>query len=141
MNKNIFPIALIIAFILGILTAVVASRTGPDPGGRAVISERAHQPVLSGAPVVKIPVIFTWPIHVEDYKEPSSPYGEREPADVGGYGDFYHDGLDVFGLYHARIVGALGGKVVCHFVPPGGKWGGSRSKTAGSLTRMPRCTP
>lgn len=124
MNKNAFPVALLIAFILGILTAVVASRTGPNPGGETVISERARQSVLSGMPVVEIPVIFTWPIHAEDYKALSSAFGERDPADVGGYGDFYHNGTDLFGLFHARIVGALYGKVVCHFVPPGGIYEG-----------------
>lgn len=125
MNAKAFAVALIIAFILGILTAVIASRTGPNPGGETVISESARHPEVMTAPmVVKIPVVFTWPMNAEDYKAMSSPYGERDPQKTGGYGDEFHDGLDLYGTFHARINGAYHGKVECHFVPPGGEWGG-----------------
>ena len=127
MNKNAFLVALLISFILGILTAVVASRAGPNPGGETVINESARQPaVYQLSPAVKIPVVFGWPIHPEDYKEPSSPFADRDPATVGGHGDNYHNGGDGYGVYHARILAAADGKVVCHFVPPGGKWDGHK---------------
>jgi murein DD-endopeptidase MepM/ murein hydrolase activator NlpD len=53
-----------------------------------------------------------WPIDPEDYVERSSPFGERDPADIGGYGDYFHNGLDAYGTYQARIRPIADGRVV-----------------------------
>lgn len=66
-------------------------------------------------------VTLTWPIHPKDYKAISSPYGERDPKTVGGYGDYFHNGADIYGALFARIVAVLPGEVVCHFLAPDGK--------------------
>lgn len=67
---------------------------------------------------------FAWPIDPQDYVALSSPYGERDPATVGGYGDDFHDGLDLFGTWHARIRAAADAYVACVFPAPNGYYRG-----------------
>jgi murein DD-endopeptidase MepM/ murein hydrolase activator NlpD len=61
---------------------------------------------------------YTWPIAEADYIGLSSPYGERDPKSIGGYGDEFHDGVDMYGTWKARIYAIDKGKVVDHWIPP-----------------------
>ncbi len=66
----------------------------------------------------------SWPMDVEDYVGLSSPFGERDLDDTGGYGDDYHDALDLFGVWLARIRCAFPGIAVCVFPAPNGYFRG-----------------
>jgi len=77
-----------------------------------------RQPKIIQQPVV----VYRYPIHPEDYIELSSPYGERNPYEIGGWGDAFHDGLDLWGIsrwltWQARIVAVADGKVIEHWNP------------------------
>ena len=72
-------------------------------------------PVL---PVREEPLSLVWPIDIADYVVLSSPFGERDPATVGGYGDDYHDGLDLYGTWRARIRAGADAYVACVFPAP-----------------------
>lgn len=67
---------------------------------------------------------FGWPIHPEDYVALSSPYGKRDLNETGGYGDDFHDGVDMYGTWRARIVSVADGTVIEHFPPPNGYYRG-----------------
>ena len=69
-------------------------------------------------------VLFLWPINPADYVAKSSPFGERDPETVGGYGDDFHNGLDMFGVWHARIRACTDADVVCVFPAPNGYYRG-----------------
>jgi len=65
-----------------------------------------------------------FPIHEDDYVALSSPYGERDPEETGGYGGYLHSGLDAYGTWNARIVAIDNGLVVTHYPPPDGYYRG-----------------
>ena len=65
---------------------------------------------------------YRYPIHPEDYVMPTSPYGERESPWGGQLAE--HQGVDLLGVWRARIVAVADGVVVEHWVPPGGRWKG-----------------
>ena len=85
-------------------------------------------------PVVEFPVRdmtirkkYLFPIHIDDFVwdgkrgQLTSPYGERNPDEIGGLGDWYHDGLDLWGVsnvgtWHARIVAVSDGVVINHWL-------------------------
>jgi len=69
-------------------------------------------------------VLFLWPINPADYVAKSSPFGERDPETVGGYGDDFHNGLDMFGVWHARIRACTDATVACVFPAPNGYYRG-----------------
>ncbi len=82
-------------------------------------------PVLA-LPVGEVEVLLkvAWPIDADDYVALSSPFGERDPATVGGYGDDYHDGLDLYGTWRARIRAGADAYVACVFPAPNGYYRG-----------------
>ncbi len=66
--------------------------------------------------------LYVWPIHKDDYRYPTSPFGIRDvpiELDTGGTQSRNHLGLDIVGHYMARIVSAGEGVVVDHYLPPG----------------------
>ena len=69
-------------------------------------------------------VSFVWPIAEDDYIRLTSPYGHRNPEEIGGYGDSFHNGLDIAGVWMARIVSVADGKVVEHWPAPNGFYKG-----------------
>ena len=71
-----------------------------------------------------VPLALVWPIHLEDYMALSSPFGERDPEKIGGYGDDFHDGLDLFGTWRARVLAVADGVVTEHYPPPNGYYRG-----------------
>lgn len=75
-------------------------------------------------PVVEGLFEYGWPIHPEDYIALSSPFGKRDINDTGGYGDGFHDGVDMFGTWRARVCAVANGKVIEHWPPPNGYYGG-----------------
>lgn len=105
--------------LLAIMALAVSRRTGqpttpplPDVAGFQLPSMVANF------------ISFGWPIHRDDYLDLSSPFGERDPIQVGGFGDDFHDGLDLYGIWRARIVSISDGQVVCHFIPPNARYSG-----------------
>ena len=114
----------LILFIVGFFTHYITT----------YVPERVLPIEIPVAPIVYVdfpkeveepePISFGWPIHIDDYKALSSPYGERDPENIGGYGDEFHDGIDLYGTYHARIIASLDGTVLVHFYPPGGFYEG-----------------
>lgn len=80
----------------------------------------------------EIPVVakfpdYIFPIHEEDFiwdgkgGNITSPYGERNPHEIGGLGDFFHNGLDLWGVshvgtWHARIVAIADGTILNHWI-------------------------
>jgi len=69
-------------------------------------------------------VEYGWPIHSEDYIALSSAFGKRSLDETGGYGDEFHNGVDLYGTYNARIVSVADGTVVEHWPPPNGYFRG-----------------
>jgi murein DD-endopeptidase MepM/ murein hydrolase activator NlpD len=65
---------------------------------------------------------YRYPIHPADYVMPTSPFGERESPWGGQLAE--HQGVDLLGVWRARIVAVADGVVVEHWVPPGGRWKG-----------------
>lgn len=75
--------------------------------------------------MLRIPEVqkYVFPIHPDDWLqgELTSPYGERDPQEIGGLGDIFHDGLDLYGVSHvgtwqARIVAIADGYVLDHWI-------------------------
>jgi murein DD-endopeptidase MepM/ murein hydrolase activator NlpD len=67
---------------------------------------------------------YVWPFSRKDYLLPTSPFGERlSPFRRGGISE--HLGVDLLGVWHARIVSISNGTVLQHWVPPDGvRWHG-----------------
>ena len=82
-----------------------------------------EDPVLVHADDVGPPA-YGWPIHPEDYIALSSPFGKRSLDETGGYGDDFHNGVDMYGTWHSRIVCVADGKVVGHWPAPNGYYRG-----------------
>lgn len=72
-------------------------------------------------------VDYIFPIHPDDFKwdgisgDLTSPYGERDPKEIGGRGDEFHEGLDMWGVSHvgvwqARVVAVADGVVLNHWL-------------------------
>lgn len=70
---------------------------------------------------------YIFPIHPDDFVLDgkggalTSAYGERDPSVIGGLGDEYHDGLDLWGVshvgtWHARIVAVSDGVILNHWL-------------------------
>lgn len=67
------------------------------------------------------------PIHREDYKYMSSPFGLRTiPSGIytGGSLTREHQGIDITGTKHARVIAIADGKVIEHWPGPDGYWSG-----------------
>lgn len=66
--------------------------------------------------------LFTSPVHTDDFKRLTSPYGYRELINpyTGGTSESVHKGVDILGTYRARITAIGSGKVVEHYPPPNG---------------------
>jgi murein DD-endopeptidase MepM/ murein hydrolase activator NlpD len=67
------------------------------------------------------------PVHNEDYKQLTSPFGLREiPHQIytGGAIERKHDGLDLSGTWRARILSVADGEVIDNYYPPGNRWEG-----------------
>jgi murein DD-endopeptidase MepM/ murein hydrolase activator NlpD len=92
--------------------------------------EELERAVALAAAVPSIPIDETflrWPMHPDDYKRFTSPIGRRESPIYGGqYAN--HKGMDISGVYLARIVCSLGGKVTDVYPPPDGYWKGHPTK-------------
>ena len=118
--KDTIP-ALLFGAIVGAMAYMIsaAPMTKPEIAVERVIQIRK---IPTPAPEMILPepepIVFSWPIDLDDYIALSSPFGERDPEQIGGYGDDYHDGVDMFGTWLARIRAIAPGKVVCHFIPP-----------------------
>lgn len=70
---------------------------------------------------------YRFPIHDDDFiwdgegGDLTSPFGERDPREVGGLGDYFHDGLDLWGVSHvatwrARVVAVEDGVILNHWI-------------------------
>jgi len=90
-----------------------------------VTRSRVVWEVLPVPPKPELSYIF--PIHEDDFiwdgdsGDLTSPFGERDPGDIGGLGDEFHDGLDLWGVSHvsawqARVVAIDGGRILNHWV-------------------------
>jgi murein DD-endopeptidase MepM/ murein hydrolase activator NlpD len=77
---------------------------------------------------------YLFPIHPDDYIMPTSPFGERENPFTGE--EENHIGVDLFGVWKARIVSVADGVVIEHWVPPNGdpRWKGH--KVYGGMLRI-----
>lgn len=69
-------------------------------------------------------VEYGWPMVAEDYLSLSSPFGKRSLDETGGYGDTFHDGVDMYGYYRARILAVADGIVLEHYPAPNGYFRG-----------------
>ena len=69
---------------------------------------------------------YVFPIHPDDFLwdkvkgDLTSPYGERDPEEIGGLGDGFHEGLDLWGksevgTWQGRVVAAAGGIILNHW--------------------------
>ena len=68
-----------------------------------------------------------WPIHPDDYRSLTSPYGiRRSPLYGGEYRQ--HMGTDIVGVWRARIRAAADGFVSDVYPPPDGYWRGHDTK-------------
>ena len=116
------PFSLLFIFLL---VAAGANRIAVSEKSAPIQISRVEKILPTSPP--KTPVVtisFQNPIHPDDFLGWSSPYGERDPEEVGGYGDDFHNGVDGFGVWLARIRPSAPGIVVVHFHPPGGRWKG-----------------
>lgn len=80
---------------------------------QGVAAERAIESPVGGSEIE----IEQNVIHPDDFIKYSSPYGLR-------YSPFtseivYHPGLDLYGVWHSRIVAPCSGTIIEHWVPPG----------------------
>lgn len=96
----------------------IGRRQAPEP---KIV--RMTKTVIQRVPEPGVP-LYVFPIHEEDYVALSSPYGERDRGETGGYGDDFHDGLDAYGTWRARILSIDNGLVVTHYPPPDGYYRG-----------------
>lgn len=57
----------------------------------------------------KIELDYLWPIHLEDWipgpSELTSAFGERDDSEAGGLSDGYHEGDDMWGVFHSGEYG------------------------------------
>jgi murein DD-endopeptidase MepM/ murein hydrolase activator NlpD len=74
----------------------------------------------SGGAEIDLDSLFL-PIHRDDYIDFSSPYGVRRSPFSGNLA--HHSGLDLFGVWHSRIISTGAGTVIEHWIPPGQKPG------------------
>ena len=121
--------AVIVAYIIGELNAATKEITDGLPASHSSFYEEAYQQTLLGFRSVSYRVaessrFLAWPIHQDDYLAKSSPIGPRDPATVGGHGDDFHDGFDMFGVWKARILSGARAFVVCVFPPANGYYRG-----------------
>jgi len=70
--------------------------------------------------------LFASPMHSEDFKRLTSPYGYRELINpyTGGTRESMHKGVDILGTFRARITAIGAGKVIEHYPPPDGYFKG-----------------
>ncbi len=66
--------------------------------------------------------IYEWPIHIDDYGRITSEFGYRQLLNpfTGGSKDSNHKGLDLSGVYHARVTAIASGVVVENYPAPNG---------------------
>ncbi len=86
--------------------------------------ERKTMAYENGGESVERKAALAWPIHHDDYVALSSPFGERDISETGGYGDGFHDGVDMYGTYSARITCVDDGEVLEHWPAPNGHYKG-----------------
>ena len=117
---------ILVLVLLGVVAAYEISRVRqvhPGLEETAVRGEVARQ--LYVLPVrAQTKLLLSWPIDPQDYIALSSPFGERDPETVGGLGDDFHNGLDLFGTWSARIRACTDADVVCVFPAPNGYYRG-----------------
>ena len=67
--------------------------------------------------------LYQLPIHEDDFIKYSSPFGFRKLIDpsTGGSRRSNHQGLDITGTYHARVLSIADGKVIDRWYVPGGR--------------------
>lgn len=88
----------------------------------AKVRELESRTSTGGQGGVEIQLHPEWtPIHPEDFIDFSSPYGVRRSPFTGDM--VHHSGLDMFGVWHARIIVPGDGTVIEHWVPPGQRTG------------------
>lgn len=85
------------------------------------------QVAQSRAAALPDPAFLIWPIHPQDYKRISSPFGIRNSPIYGGQYRL-HRGVDIVGLYRSRIRSAGSGYISDVYPAPGGKWKGHKTK-------------
>jgi len=113
----------IVSILIGIMIAVAAMSL--QPREESILITRPDPVYVDIVPLPHDPdPVFVWPINGEDYVELSSPFGERDPNDIGGWGDDYHDGIDLYGTWHARVLAIADGIILEHWLPPGGAFNG-----------------
>ena len=64
--------------------------------------------------------LFSMPIHSDDFKRITSPYGYRQLVNPfsGGTRESIHKGVDYLGTHRARITAIADGRVIEHYPPP-----------------------
>jgi murein DD-endopeptidase MepM/ murein hydrolase activator NlpD len=76
--------------------------------------------------IFELPPRYIFPIHEDDFLwdgirgDLTSPSGERDPANIGGLGDGFHEGFDSWGIsevvtWQARVVAVADGVVRNHW--------------------------
>lgn len=120
-NNTLFIIILVAAAVFMSSWSKWAAPASPLPLLEFKYERTNNEVVFTSEPAA---ALFSWPIHEEDYIDLSSPFGERDPESIGGYGDDFHDGLDLYGTWRARINSISDGTVVCHFIPPNETYSG-----------------
>ena len=122
MKKGIQNLVLLttLCLIVGVMTNEISIQERP------VLLPVANEVWMSLLllPSSKKALLFAWPIDLQDYIALSSPFGERDPQTVGGLGDDFHNGLDLFGTYRARIRACTDATVACVFPAPNGYYRG-----------------
>lgn len=96
-----------------------------DPGGVLEMKEAMIElPEFTSPPPP--PIEYCFPIHPDDFVwdgvggDLTSPFGERDPIEIGGLGNGFHRGLDLWGVSHigtwqARVVAVADGIILNHW--------------------------
>ena len=130
-NANMKSETYIVA-VTAIIVLISVGISGYDPGGvleyeRIIYAPEIPEGTRTGGVEVPVPepeiaVRYVFPIHVEDFRDLSSPYGIRRSPFDGGLAN--HTGLDAYGVWHARILSVWNGVVTDHWLPPDGYYRG-----------------
>jgi len=114
----------LILILIMLVVAVAANDLSRREEAGLVFEPVRQEMQVQAVPVHTTPV-FLFPIHAEDYIALSSPIGYRPPETVGGMdNDNIHLGLDMFGLWMARICAGANAYVPCVFPAPNGYYRG-----------------
>jgi len=137
-TKVVFSLVGILAYIIVISLAIEFANSSHRREGElqtcieiqdARIKELEHQLVASAEPPI-IPIdnsFLILPLHPDDYKKLTSPIGRRTLPIYGGQFRV-HRGLDLAGVWKARILAAADGYISDVYPHPHGKWKGHKTK-------------